>query len=257
MRKLNVLMTSNSFYPPRGGGDISLRILASKLSAMGHSITVAYTGEEDPEFRCAVINPSSPLRGFWPRQMTTRKFFRTELGRVVKEASVDVAITQQTALTPTVDACSELGVPVIAMLRGVDFLCLGSFWTGKEWRCDYRCIGCEDAGSRILQFPFFRMEIGGIRNSLRRVDAIVSNSEYTRRTLSTILGLESSVLNPPIEQSHPRHHTRYVLGGGETKVVCVNVTDSPIFYLDLVPNVLFFLQVVREVRTVGDAPPSR
>ena len=72
----------------------------------------------------------------------------------------------------------------------------------------YRCIGCEDVGGRLIQYPFFRREIAKIHKSLRLADAVVSNSEYTRRTFRSILGLDSQVLTPPIEQVKSTCHLR-------------------------------------------------
>lgn len=200
--KPSILLTSDSFFPSRGGGDLSLRILARNLSSMGYQISVAFFGEEkDPEFESTLLRFSPAVRGFWPRHMAIRNALEHDLRRVIARQNPDVVITQQLAMSPTIDSCSESEIPVIVLLRGVDFLCLGSFWSGIEKRCDYRCVGCEDADSRLLQYPFFRKEIARIRKSLCLADSIVSNSEYTRRTLKSILGLESRVMTPPIEHA--------------------------------------------------------
>ncbi|UCE92293.1 MAG: glycosyltransferase family 4 protein [Methanobacteriota archaeon] len=198
--RLSILLTSDSFYPPKGGGDLSLRILARHLSERGHSVGVAYFGRADPDFATTALDYPFPVRGLWPRHMVIRRILNRNLKKALDEHNPDVVITQQMALSPTVDASHERGIPVIVLLRGVDLLCLGSFWSGAEKRCDYRCIGCEDAGCMLVQYPLFRREITRIRSSLRLAEVVVSNSEYTRRTLRSIVGVESYVLNPPVER---------------------------------------------------------
>ena len=205
---LRILLTSDSFYPPKGGGDVSLRTLAQHLSSSGHKVAIAYFGEKDPEFDSSAIRYTSPLRGFWPRHIAVRRALEPVLKSAIDRLSPDVVVTQQIALSPTIDTCHASGLPVIGLLRGVDFLCLGSYWSGSEKVCDDKCIGCEDAGCRLIQFPFFRMEFPKVCESLPLADEMVSNSEYTRRSFQHILGLKSRVINPPVRRPTTSHPTR-------------------------------------------------
>jgi glycosyltransferase involved in cell wall biosynthesis len=197
--RYTILFTTDSFYPPKGGGDISLRTLMTGLTERGHQIAVAYFGEdEDPSFQSHVLTYPPLLRGFWPRHLLVRKRLKNRLADVIRDTKPDVVITQQIATSATVDVCSESGIPVIVMLRGVDFLCLGSFSSGKDRPCDRKCLGCEDVGDRMAQFPFFRTEINRIERSLHNADALVANSNYTRKVFKDLVGVDSIVLTPPL-----------------------------------------------------------
>ena len=199
---LTILFTTDSFYPAKGGGDLSLRTLASSLSDKGHKVSVAYFGRErDREFESFVFTYPLFVRGFWPRHMAVRRVLTTRLEAVIRAVRPDVVITTQIATSATVDVCKRLGIPVVVFFHGVDFLCLGSYATGSERVCDRRCIGCADVGDRLLQFIIFRMEIGRIERSLRAADVVVSNSEYTKRTVRKVIGVDSVVLTPPLAGS--------------------------------------------------------
>jgi glycosyltransferase involved in cell wall biosynthesis len=115
---------------------------------------------------------------------------------VIKNASPDVVLTQQTVVAPSVEICREFGIKSVVFIQNVDPFCLGSFWSGHPWKCRYRCIGCKDSGPRLLQYPFFLSHIRKFRMRISGSDAIIANSEFMRRTLDEILGVDSVVIEP-------------------------------------------------------------
>lgn len=195
--KLKVLACSDSFYPPRGGGDISLRMTCSVLSRSGFSVSACYAGERsDPEFESYPQKMNPVLRGMWPRMYEMMPAWKRRLARVIAKATPDVVIAQQTVYVPTAEVCRRVGVPVVVLLQNVDPFCLGSFWAGHPWKCRHRCIGCPDAGPRVSQYPFFLRVVKRARKAMSLADAVISNSEFTRKTLKDLWGVESICANP-------------------------------------------------------------
>lgn len=88
---------------------------------------------------------------------------------------------------------------MLVFIRSLDPLCLGSYWSGKPRRCSYRCIGCEDAGPKWAQFFPFWLELPRIRKSFARACCLVTNSDFMRRTIREIWGIDSVVMLPKIE----------------------------------------------------------
>src|SRR4030065_677248 len=164
-----VLVCSDFFYPSRGGGDLSMRLLCRELAAVGYDLSVCYFGREsDPEFRSHPFDFSTPVRGLWPRAWRIRGPWKRHLLRVISREKPEVVLAQQTVISPTVEVCADSGIPVITFLHNVDLFCLGSFWDGEPWKCRYHCIGCKDAGPRLSQFPFFRLELARSPRGLPR-----------------------------------------------------------------------------------------
>jgi glycosyltransferase involved in cell wall biosynthesis len=116
-------------------------------------------------------------------------------------------ITQQAVSASTLDICSQEGIRSVLFLQNVDFFCLGSFWSGKPWKCEYRCIGCSDSAGRAYQFPCFRTEIQRTRRSLSAASEIVTNSEFMKRTLRDLLDLDSIVVEPEARDLAPKDST--------------------------------------------------
>lgn len=125
--------------------------------------------------------------------------WKSKLQRVLDEVSPDLVLCQQTVMVPSIEVCASRGIPCVAFLRNVDLFCLGSFWSGNPWPCEYKCGGCKDSNRRFWQYPFFRMELRRARRFIPKARLIVSNSEFMRRTLISLMGLESVVLHPTIQ----------------------------------------------------------
>jgi len=197
--KLKILICSDSFYPPLGGGTITLRVMASTLSRDGNEVSACYIGDkEDPEFRSYPLRISTGVRGLWPRQWVIGKKWRPILRRVISDNKPDVVITQQTVAAATAETCNELGVPVIVILNSVDQFCLGSFWSGHPWKCAHFCPGCKDSGPRIAQYLFFLSEVRRMHKGLRAADGVVTNSRFMQSTLKEIWGIDSFIVTPMV-----------------------------------------------------------
>ncbi|HEX9907333.1 MAG TPA: glycosyltransferase family 4 protein [Thermoplasmata archaeon] len=195
-----ILSCSDHLFPPRGGGDLSMRFLCRELKSIGHDVHTCYLGTlSDPEFPSHPLDLKTRARGMWPRQALIHGPWKRRIASLLRRLSPDVVFAQQTVLFSTIEACSEVSVPVVSFLHNIDPFCLGSFWNGKPWKCRYKCIGCQDAGPRIAQFPFFRKEVARAKRALPHAEAIVANSPFTQRTLREIWGLESTILTPGVE----------------------------------------------------------
>ena len=193
-----------------------MRFLCRELESLGHEVHTCYIGTtEDREFHGHPQDLRTRLRGMWPRQALIQGPWKRRVGSVLRSLNPDIVFAQQTILFSTIEACSQVSIPVVAFLHNIDPFCLGSFWGGKPWKCRYRCIGCKDAGPRIAQFPFFRKEIARAKRNLPRVEAIVSNSPFTQRTLKEIWGLESMILTPGVES--PGQRMRLVEDGAKVE----------------------------------------
>lgn len=197
---IRVLVCSDAFYPPKGGGVISLRAICAGLAKKGYDISSYYLGSErDPAWSSHPQGFSLFLKGMWPRNWELKNRWRNAVGNFIESEGVDLVITQQSVAVPTIEACYTLGIPVMLLVQSMDHFCLGSFWSGTPWKCEYKCVGCKDSGERLWQFPFFRAEISETRDSFGKADAVISNSEFTRRTLEMIWGVKSQVV-PPISK---------------------------------------------------------
>jgi glycosyltransferase involved in cell wall biosynthesis len=196
-KSLKVLVCSDSWYPPRGGGDISMRLLSRALVRDGHRVSTCYIGDaSDPELHSHPQPISTVFRGLWPRMWSIESRWRSGLRRVLDKDSPDIVLAQQTVIGPTLDACKSNGVPVAVFLQNVDLFCLGSFWSGHPWKCRYRCLGCKDSGPRLTQYAFFLSHIRRFRDRIRSADFVVSNSDFTKRTFKELFGIDSSVIAP-------------------------------------------------------------
>jgi glycosyltransferase involved in cell wall biosynthesis len=152
--------------------------------------------QSDSDFTSYPQPLETVLRGLWPRVWSIESKWSARLSEVVRDSQPDVVLTQQTVIVPTIEVCKRNGIPVVVFLQNVDPFCLGSFWSGSPWKCKYRCIGCKDAGPRLSQYPFFLSHIRRFGHYISSVDAVVTNSEFLRRTLMEIFGVESTVVTP-------------------------------------------------------------
>ena len=194
---IKILVCSSTFYPPKGGGVISLRTICAGLAKKGYEIQTAYIGsEKDVSWKSHPQKVSLLMRGMWPRIWESERVWRRIVARLIDDEKPDVVITQQDIAAPTVMVCRDKSVPVIILLQGVDIFCLGSFWAGKPWKCSYKCVGCKDSGGRLWQYPFFRAKIGSLKEAFVNADAVVSNSAFTANTLEMLWGVRSSIAFP-------------------------------------------------------------
>lgn len=176
---------------------MSLRAICAGLAKKGYDISTTYVGrEKDPAWRSYPQDFSLSLKGMWPRIWEAGGHWERALTALMESEKPDAVIVQQGMCVPTVEVCKRHGVPVVILLQGVDVFCLGSFWSGRPWKCEYKCVGCKDNGGRLWQFPFFRSQIGRFREAFIDADAVMSNSEFTSDTLKLIWGVDSSVATP-------------------------------------------------------------
>jgi glycosyltransferase involved in cell wall biosynthesis len=152
--------------------------------------------EPDPDLSGHPLRIAPFMRGIWPREWSIRSRWRARLERLIHELKPDFVLTQQTVIIPTVEACLKHNSRVAVILHNVDPFCLGSFWAGTPWKCQYKCFGCGDAGHRLAQYPFFLSHIKRFREILPKIDVVVSTSDFTRRTLKMIFGVDSHVIPP-------------------------------------------------------------
>ncbi|MBU1158502.1 MAG: glycosyltransferase family 4 protein [Candidatus Thermoplasmatota archaeon] len=170
------------------------------MKKRGFEVHSAYFGDQsDPDLIAHPQPQGVLLRGLWPRLWNSDSIWRTRLRSLLNEVKPDIVIAQQTVSIPTISVCKEFGIPVILFIRNLDDFCLGGFWTGQAKKCDYRCIGCKDAGPRIWQFPFFIMYHSRVLRLIRSADAIIANSQNVQRILRDLLGMESLVILPQVE----------------------------------------------------------
>lgn len=174
-----------------------MRLLCKSLQGSGHSVSTCYMGtQSDSDFTSYPQPLGTVLRGLWPRIWSIESKWSARLNEVVRNSQPEVVLTQQTVIVPTIEVCKRNGIPVVVFLQNVDPFCLGSFWSGNPWRCKYRCVGCTDAGPRLSQYPFFLSHIRRFGRHISSVDAVVTSSEFLRRTLMEIFGVESTVVTP-------------------------------------------------------------
>jgi len=194
---IKVLVCSSTFYPPKGGGVISLRAICAGLANKGYEIHTAYVGsEKDVAWKSHPQELSLLMRGMWPRIWEMDRPWRRVVTDLIDSEKPDVVITQQDVAAPTVAACRSRSVPAIILLQGVDVFCLGGFRSGRPWICSYKCVGCRDSGGRLWQYPFFRAEVGALREAFANADAVISNSAFTSNTLEMLWGVHSLIAFP-------------------------------------------------------------
>lgn len=204
---IKTLVCSDSYYPPRGGGDISLRLIVSHLHANGYDVSACYIGRtRDPDIVSYPQDLATGVRGLWPRQWVIGKKWKGLVRRTIQETDPALVIVQQTVAAATAQVCAESSVPFVVVLNSVDQFCLGSFWGGHPWKCMYNCLGCNDSGPRTLQYPFFLAEVMRMRKFLPKAAGIVVNSVFMQATLKSLWGLDSHVATPivpPFEGRQP------------------------------------------------------
>lgn len=171
----------------------------------GDDVSTCYIGDRrDPDMPSTPLPTVTRLRGLWPRMWEMGHLWKAQFRGVLEKAKPDIVITHQTVAFHTIEVCAEADIPAVTFLNSVDSFCLGSFWAGHPWRCGYRCIGCKDAGPRLLQYPFFLRLVKKSRRALPRSAAVVVNSEFMKKTLRELWGVDSEVVYPPIRLSPAR-----------------------------------------------------
>jgi glycosyltransferase involved in cell wall biosynthesis len=177
-----------------------MRLTCKALSDYGHSVSACYTGvASDPDIQSHPQQLGVTLRGMWPRIWAMEWGWKRRLRKVIDEVNPDLVIAQQMVLVPTAEVCRENDIPMIALVQSVDHFCLGTFWTGHPWKCEYKCVGCKDSDKRLWQLPFFLPCIRRFRDVMPSASAVVSNSAWMQGLLRDIFGIRSTIIPPLTE----------------------------------------------------------
>ena len=193
-KKVNILFSDFEYFPPKGGGTISVRALFKYLqddkieTGVRFNCEAIYCGiQRDPEVTSYPVRLPH-LRGYWINIFFLNRLWIKILLEHLRNKKYDILLTQNHFIPATVKVGELLKIPVVVFIRGFDFMNFFHFY--KRRFIDPRFF---------MQFPFYLAARRWFVAALERASVIIANSEFTQKRIEKILGKSVEVIYPFID----------------------------------------------------------
>ena len=218
---MKILFSLQYFYPPVGGGELSLRRLAEKL-AEDHEIGVLYAGKGNEDFeRFGLKLRSRKLKSLGTLRWINELYQLEQWSRILedefKEIKPDLILTQLNFSPPTIRIAKKYNIPSVLFIRSYEHFCPKGFIDGTD--CNKKCWNCLGYIGK-LQYLFFKRIMNEHKKALQNADILIANSRYTADIAKEWYNVNAMVVYPFIESEQykvDRTEPNYILFIGRGK----------------------------------------
>ena len=195
---MRILVASKYFYPPFGGGEISLyNILRDILNQ--HNIHILYSdsfGQPGPDNFSFSILPtkiSNPLvRGYTIRMFFENLLWQNKVLRELRNNEYDLLITQLEYSAPSIIAAHQRGIPSLLFVRSFEYSCIYGDYT-----CQFnQCFKCLRNWKDKVEYPFAVMLKKMMQTAFMSANNIIANSEFLANFYSSLYKRSLNVIYP-------------------------------------------------------------
>jgi glycosyltransferase involved in cell wall biosynthesis len=227
---MNILVSVENFYPPRGGGELSLKTLFSRLGQT-HRVKILCTGDSDKDFKWHNIEISirkvksksapEPLVALGTysekilrqlvKELSTNQVIRCisrdsyweeVVEQEVQKFNPEILFTQLNFTPASVKVAVEHNIPSVVFLRSYEHLCPMGF-EKKDPNCNKQCSQCFLFKIKLLNPAltkintiFVKMLLRRHENALKSANCVIANSSYIANLTLEWLNVKSVVLYP-------------------------------------------------------------
>lgn len=192
MKRLKILFSAETLYPPIGGADISIITLLNKLSEK-HDVSAVYIGEKfNSKFK---IYPQKIKRykGNWINAFFNYNKWQRILKDIIRKENPDFIITQE-LFTPATHETKE-NIPVIAFVRNNNFSSIHGFeFSSPE---NDRGFFNRMSWKFRIQYPFYKYIQKRYIKALKK-SIVFSVSRYIQKQLEKF-NIKSQIIRPFID----------------------------------------------------------
>jgi glycosyltransferase involved in cell wall biosynthesis len=200
---MKIVYSGESFYPPEGGGYISILELFRELSKK-HEAMAIFAGGKTETRRLGRISMTSIKLGLeknpWlglARIYLMNKKWEEVLDSYVKKNNPDLIVTQANLIPASAKVAKKHGIPLIVFIRGFDFFCISAFIGVKNIE-RHNCLRHASL-KQMVQYPFFKKLARWQEEAVKGASAVVANSKFTQSLIKKWYGVKSEIVYPLIK----------------------------------------------------------
>ena len=197
---MKIIFTTETFYPPTSGADLSTFTLFKELGKE-HDITAFFFGDKTKINRIDNINLVSIRSGLEDKKtlgllriFLLNKKFKRLFDRCVREKQPDFIITQGNLALSTCGVAEKYKIPVFIFIRGYEQICSSCF-DNIDKPEKHNCLKHADLKQKI-QYPLFKILSKWYKNVLENAHLILPNSTFTQRVIKNWYGLPTKIVYP-------------------------------------------------------------
>jgi glycosyltransferase involved in cell wall biosynthesis len=212
---MKILFSTENFYPPRGGGALSILTLLEEL-AKKFEVEAFYLGKEtkvDEHKKIVLTTIKSGLEsnknlGLYRMFLINKKWRLFK--NYVKEKKPDLILTQGNLIPASIETALKYNIKSAAFVRNYSFMCITAFM-GVENAKLHSCVTHANL-RKIVQYPAFK-KFFNLHMKFLKKTFVISNSEFTRKMVKSFCGEDSPVVYPAVNYENykvKRKNPKYI-----------------------------------------------
>ncbi len=199
---MRVCFSLDNYDRASGGAALAVRGLAHYLDELGHQVSILQPGL-DSNYRDGRIEVHTrPLRRPYLYRQNDRdtlgwnRQWQRVVGEYLDSYETDLLFTQNRLLYSSVDAARERGVPSVVWAHAYRLFCSDQFLRHDPLsECSGDCERCIRGVFGYAQ----RQNRAAYRQGLEQADLVIANSDYMRRVIEHLTGIDAPVVYPTFD----------------------------------------------------------
>lgn len=196
---MKILISTQYFYPAKGGAEKSLQTIAESLSKE-HEIIVFQAGKKENNEIVNNLNiitkKVSKYDEHWLLPIIPQaKEWGIIIDKEIQEYKPDLIITQLNFAAPTIDIANKYNIPTIMFIRSYEHFCPIAFMKGID--CDKKCEKCITLRLKP-RYPNINEWLDWNKKAIKNSNLVIANSNYVADITKKWTGVMPEILYPTI-----------------------------------------------------------